>query len=197
MRCWSMTARLHATTSATSSAIWESGTLPRHKTANRRVRLSNESSSTLIVTDYNMPEMDGREFTEFVRTRSGQSSVPILMVSSEQNRNRFGSGAECRCFCAVRQAVRPTTGARPDPQAARVTMNNGPFPGHCSITRYVTEITAHLHCLPGMRQRLPGWRSCLSCPCSSRLDKLRRFSVNCSVRPCGSFRQRCDPTADY
>ena len=45
----------------------------------------------LIVTDYNMPEMDGREFTEFVRTRSGQSSVPILMVSSEQNRNRLAA----------------------------------------------------------------------------------------------------------
>ena len=45
----------------------------------------------MIVTDYNMPEMDGREFTEFVRTRSGQSSVPILMVSSEQNRNRLAA----------------------------------------------------------------------------------------------------------
>lgn len=45
----------------------------------------------LIVTDYNMPEMDGRELVEFIRTRSGQSSVPILMVSSEQNQNRLAA----------------------------------------------------------------------------------------------------------
>ncbi len=37
----------------------------------------------LIVTDYNMPEMDGRELTQYVRQNSQQRSIPILMVTSE------------------------------------------------------------------------------------------------------------------
>ncbi len=39
----------------------------------------------LIISDYNMPEIDGRELTEHVRSDSNQPSVPILMVTSEQN----------------------------------------------------------------------------------------------------------------
>ena len=45
----------------------------------------------LVVTDYNMPEMDGRELTEFIRTQSWQSTVPILMVSSESNQSRLSA----------------------------------------------------------------------------------------------------------
>lgn len=37
----------------------------------------------LIVTDYNMPEMDGQELTRYVRENSLQRSIPILMVTSE------------------------------------------------------------------------------------------------------------------
>ncbi|GAB4264091.1 MAG: response regulator [Methylomicrobium sp.] len=39
----------------------------------------------LIVTDYNMPEMDGQELIEIIRTRTENSSIPILMVTSESN----------------------------------------------------------------------------------------------------------------
>ena len=48
----------------------------------------------LIVTDYNMPEMDGREFVEYVRTRSWQQEVPILMVTSESNESRLAAVQE-------------------------------------------------------------------------------------------------------
>lgn len=37
----------------------------------------------LIVTDYNMPEMDGQELTRYIREQSQQRSIPILMVTSE------------------------------------------------------------------------------------------------------------------
>ena len=37
----------------------------------------------LVVTDYNMPEMDGRALTKFIREQSQQSHIPILMVTSE------------------------------------------------------------------------------------------------------------------
>ncbi len=45
----------------------------------------------LIVTDYNMPEMDGRELTQYIREKSSQSSIPILMVTSENDDNRLSA----------------------------------------------------------------------------------------------------------
>ncbi|MEY2632558.1 MAG: hypothetical protein RIR00_1212 [Pseudomonadota bacterium] len=45
----------------------------------------------LVITDYNMPEMDGRALTEFIRTRSWQNRVPILMVTSEHDQGRLAA----------------------------------------------------------------------------------------------------------
>ena len=45
----------------------------------------------LIVTDYNMPEMDGGELTRYVREKSSQSAIPILMVTSENDDNRLAA----------------------------------------------------------------------------------------------------------
>jgi len=45
----------------------------------------------LIVTDYNMPKMDGQELVEHVRNASAQASVPILMVSSEHDDSRLAA----------------------------------------------------------------------------------------------------------
>lgn len=39
----------------------------------------------LIVTDFYMPEMDGKEFIERIREESLQASIPILMVTSAAN----------------------------------------------------------------------------------------------------------------
>ncbi|MBC3764422.1 response regulator [Neptunicella marina] len=39
----------------------------------------------LVVTDYNMPEMDGRELAEFIRFNQSTSHIPIIMVTSEAN----------------------------------------------------------------------------------------------------------------
>ena len=55
------------------------------------VQRIEEHSFDLVVTDYNMPEMDGRELTEYIRTQSWQSTVPILMVSSESNQSRLSA----------------------------------------------------------------------------------------------------------
>ena len=53
------------------------------------VELLKHNQCDLIVTDYNMPEMDGKEFAEHVRQDSDQRSVPILMVTSESDRSRL------------------------------------------------------------------------------------------------------------
>jgi two-component system, chemotaxis family, chemotaxis protein CheY len=45
----------------------------------------------LVITDYNMPEMDGRALVEHIRQQSWQSSVPILMVTSEANMSRLAA----------------------------------------------------------------------------------------------------------
>ncbi|NMH66845.1 response regulator [Shewanella salipaludis] len=37
----------------------------------------------LVITDYNMPSVDGLALTRYIRTQSNQSHIPILMVSSE------------------------------------------------------------------------------------------------------------------
>lgn len=55
----------------------------------------------LIVTDYNMPEMNGKELAEYVRNESQQSQVPILMVTSEANHDHLAgikeSGVSAIC----------------------------------------------------------------------------------------------------
>jgi two-component system chemotaxis response regulator CheY len=44
-----------------------------------------DESFDLIITDYNMPEMDGKELIEHIRTELNNTFIPILMVSSENN----------------------------------------------------------------------------------------------------------------
>jgi len=45
----------------------------------------------LVVTDYNMPHVDGLALVDFIRTKSIQSSVPILMVSSVSDEGRLAA----------------------------------------------------------------------------------------------------------
>jgi two-component system chemotaxis response regulator CheY len=76
------------------------------------VGLLQDTTVDLVITDYNMPEMDGRELTEYIRTQSWQSSVPVLMVTSEQNMGRLAqsSGLGFRRFATSLRG-------RHDPQA--------------------------------------------------------------------------------
>lgn len=55
------------------------------------VAILQETMVDLVITDYNMPEMDGRELTEYIRTQSWQNAVPVLMVTSEQNMGRLAA----------------------------------------------------------------------------------------------------------
>ena len=43
----------------------------------------------LVVTDFHMPEMDGQALIQHIRTESTQSSVPVVMVSSESDGSRL------------------------------------------------------------------------------------------------------------
>ncbi|CAK0771818.1 Response regulator [Gammaproteobacteria bacterium] len=61
----------------------------------------NESDFDLIVTDLNMPEMDGLQLVEYVRQRLGNLEIPIIMVTSEQDETRLAnvehSGVSAMC----------------------------------------------------------------------------------------------------
>ncbi len=45
----------------------------------------------LIVTDFNMPEVDGHELLRFIRNESSQSSVPVLMVTTEGDAGKLAA----------------------------------------------------------------------------------------------------------
>jgi len=45
----------------------------------------------LIITDFNMPEMDGQALITYIRESSNQQTVPILMITSEQNEGRLAA----------------------------------------------------------------------------------------------------------
>jgi two-component system chemotaxis response regulator CheY len=53
-----------------------------------------EAMVDLVVTDYNMPEMDGKGLVDHIRQKSWQNSVPILMVTSESDEGRLAAVEE-------------------------------------------------------------------------------------------------------
>jgi len=54
-------------------------------------RILAERSFDLVVTDYNMPNLDGDGLVQHVRRESSQRSVPILMVTSESDTARLAA----------------------------------------------------------------------------------------------------------
>ena len=54
-------------------------------------QMVHENYYDLIVTDYNMPNMNGKELVEYVRNSSEQASIPILLVSSENDVDRLAA----------------------------------------------------------------------------------------------------------
>lgn len=55
------------------------------------VEILETSMVDLVITDYNMPEMDGGQLVSYIRTHSWQKTVPILMVTSESNAGRLAA----------------------------------------------------------------------------------------------------------
>lgn len=51
----------------------------------------NDQRYDLILTDYNMPEMDGKALIEFIRCHPLNMATPVLMVSGEQDFARLAA----------------------------------------------------------------------------------------------------------
>jgi two-component system chemotaxis response regulator CheY len=69
----------------------------------------NAQPFDLIVTDYNMPEMDGRELTETVRNSNTYSHIPVLMVSSEANETHLTNIAQAGVDAICDKPFEPAT----------------------------------------------------------------------------------------
>lgn len=53
------------------------------------VTLLSEKFFDLVLTDFNMPNMDGHQLLEHIRKESPQPNVPVLMITSERNGARI------------------------------------------------------------------------------------------------------------
>jgi two-component system chemotaxis response regulator CheY len=51
----------------------------------KAIAIMQQQMFDLVITDYNMPSVDGLALTQYIRNESTQSHIPILMVSSEAN----------------------------------------------------------------------------------------------------------------
>lgn len=63
----------------------------------------------LVITDYHMPEMGGQELVEHIRSQGWQSSVPILMVTSEQNSSRLAAVEQAGVSAICDKPFEPST----------------------------------------------------------------------------------------
>jgi two-component system chemotaxis response regulator CheY len=73
------------------------------------MEILSETMVDLVITDYNMPEMDGRALVEHIRQQSWQSSVPILMVTSESNMSRLAAVEQAGVSAICDKPFEPTT----------------------------------------------------------------------------------------
>ena len=87
--------------------------------------LKNESVD-VVITDINMPVMDGIEFIRNVRSTGLHNSLPILILTTETNQDKREQGRRRR-HRLDRQAVRPREADLGDPQG-RALGNVVPHP---------------------------------------------------------------------
>ena len=84
----SLTARKHISRLLSNMGM-ENITLARDGV--EAVKILEETLFDIVITDFNMPEMDGERLTSYIRNHSNQSTIPILMVTSEENEARLDS----------------------------------------------------------------------------------------------------------
>ncbi len=55
------------------------------------IPLIQENKFDMIVTDYNMPKLDGHQLLKFIRTKSNQPNVPVLMITTEGDEGKLAA----------------------------------------------------------------------------------------------------------
>lgn len=72
------------------------------------VALIEQNYYDLIVTDYNMPNMDGGELVDYIRNKSQQASVPIMMVTTEGNSSKLEAVQRAGVSAICNKSFEPT-----------------------------------------------------------------------------------------
>lgn len=73
------------------------------------VNLLSSHSYDLVVTDLNMPEMDGHELTRYIRDEMGDVVLPILMATTENNQARLGNIQQAGVSAILDKPFEPQT----------------------------------------------------------------------------------------
>ncbi|MTI63025.1 response regulator [Methylophaga sp.] len=73
------------------------------------VSLLGRHSYDLVVTDLNMPEMDGHELTRYIRDEMGDVVLPILMATTENNQTRLGNVQQAGVSAILDKPFEPQT----------------------------------------------------------------------------------------
>jgi two-component system chemotaxis response regulator CheY len=87
----------------------ESGGYEVHQAVNGSEALEKAITTQfdLIVTDVNMPQMDGYEFTRRIRATAGYETTPIIIVSTESEAQDKTRGFEAGANIYVVKPARP------------------------------------------------------------------------------------------
>lgn len=59
------------------------------------IAILTETAVDFVVTDFNMPNIDGAELTAYIRNSDQLSSLPVLMVTSEQDETKLSHINHC------------------------------------------------------------------------------------------------------
>lgn len=73
------------------------------------LQMVNRNYYDFVVSDYNMPVMDGKELIDRIRNESTQSSIPVLMVTSETDSNRLAAVQQAGVAAICDKPFDPTT----------------------------------------------------------------------------------------
>ncbi len=73
------------------------------------VDILSDNFFDLLVTDYNMPELDGQTLIRYVRENSSQSSIPILMITSETDQQRLAAVQQAGASAILNKPFEPAS----------------------------------------------------------------------------------------
>ncbi|MBF8268692.1 MAG: response regulator containing a CheY-like receiver domain and a GGDEF domain [Gammaproteobacteria bacterium] len=60
-----------------------------------------------ILTNYNMPEIDGKGLIDYIRNRSSQPAVPVLMVTTEGDMSKLATVEQSGVFAICDKPFEP------------------------------------------------------------------------------------------
>ncbi|WP_320044668.1 response regulator [uncultured Desulfobacter sp.] len=77
------------------------------KNGKEALSLLKSTPIDLIITDYNMPEMDGLEFITILKGKTGYKDIPVLLMTGEINEARLNKFKNIDVAVQIPKDIRP------------------------------------------------------------------------------------------